>query len=132
MDFPMTRSFFGRNNADYSGTLMRTDVKETDGSYELDIDLPGYQKDDIKLQLKEGYLTVSASKNTNNDEKDENGKYIRRERYSGQCSRSFFIGKSIAQEDVHAKYENGILKLSFPKEEAKKAVEEQKYIAIEG
>lgn len=131
MRFP-TEGFFGGNSGDYTRNLMRTDVREADGNYELDIDLPGYGKEDMKLQLKDGYLTVQAQRNTSNDEKDENGRYIRRERYTGQCSRSFYVGKGLRQEDVHAKYENGILKLTFPKEEAKKEVEEQKYIAIEG
>lgn len=132
MRFPTEREFFGRNNSDFAKSLMRTDIKEADGNYELDIDLPGYKKEDMKLQLKDGYLTVQAVRTSNNDEKDENGRYLRRERYTGHCSRSFYVGKSIGQEDVHAKYEDGILKLTFPKEEEKKEIEEQKYIAIEG
>ena len=106
--------------------------KRQDGHYELDVDMPGFSKEDIKVELKDGYLTISASTKKDNDEKDENGKYIRRERYMGSCSRSFQVGDSVKQEDIKAKFENGILKLSVPKEEAQPKVEENKYIAIEG
>ena len=112
-------------------TLMRTDVKETENSYELDVELPGVKKEDVKAQLKDGYLTINVSKNENNDVKDENGKYIRRERYSGSMSRSFYVGEDVQESDIRAKFEDGILKLGFPKEQPKK-VEEPKYIAIEG
>ena len=115
-----------------STTIMKTDVKETEGSYELDIDLPGYKKEDVKAELKDGYLTISAATNTNNDQKDETGKYIRRERYYGNCSRSFYVGENITQEDIKARFEDGILKIVVPKKEAKPAVEEKKYISIEG
>ena len=115
-----------------STTIMKTDVKETEGSYELDIDLPGYKKEDVKAELKDGYLTISAATNTNNGQKDENGKYIRRERYYGNCSRSFYVGENITQEDIKARFEDGILKIVVPKKEAKPAVEEKKYISIEG
>lgn len=115
----------------HSQNVMKTDVKETDNGYELDIDLPGFKKDEVSAQLEDGYLKIEAAKNVNNDEKDDNGKYIRRERYAGAMSRSFYIGEGVAQEEIHAKFEDGILKLSIPKVEAKK-VEEKKYIAIEG
>lgn len=111
--------------------VMRTDVKETDQGYEIDIDLPGFKKEDVKVQLKNGYLGIQASQNVNNDQKDDNGKYIRRERYTGSVSRSFYVGDKVKEEDIHAKFEDGILKLSLPKEEARK-VEQNKYIAIEG
>ena len=124
MDFPF------RGNG--SANLMRTDVKETDNSYELDMDMPGFDKGDIKAELKNGYLTISASSNRNNDEKDKDGKYIRRERYTGSCSRSFYVGDDVKQEDIKAKFENGILKVTVPKKEEKPAVEENKYISIEG
>ena len=116
-----------------SGTkyMMNTDVKEKENSYELDIELPGFKKEDVRAELKDGYLTVSASRNGNNDEKDEKGSYIRRERYSGSCSRSFYVGEGVRQEDIHAKFEDGVLKLKVPKEDKKK-IEEKKYIAIEG
>lgn len=130
MDFPFDREFTG--TAKRENTLMKTDVKEKDGVYELEMELPGYKKEDVTAQLKNGYLTVSASKNTSNEEKNENGSYIRRERYSGQCARSFYVGEEVKQEDIKAKFENGILILSIPKEEPKKPVEENTFIAIEG
>ena len=111
---------------------MKTDIRETDGSFELDIDMPGFNKEDLKAELKEGYLTISASTNKDNGEKDENGRYIRRERYVGSCSRSFYVGEDIKQDDIKAKFENGILKISVPKKEAQPKVEEDKHIAIEG
>jgi HSP20 family molecular chaperone IbpA len=113
-------------------SVMKTDIKENDGGFELDIDLPGYKKEDVKAQLKDGYMTISAETNQENDEKDDNGKYIRRERYSGTCSRSFYVGEDITEEDIKAKFDNGILKVFVPKKEAQPTVEENKYIAIEG
>ena len=114
--------------------LMKTDVRETEDTYELDIDLPGFKKDEVNVELKSGYLTIQAATTKNNDQKDEKtGNYIRRERYSGSCSRSFYVGKDITQEDIKAKYENGILVLAIPKKDQKKVeAEEKKYIAIEG
>ena len=112
--------------------VMRTDIKETDAGFELDIDLPGYKKEDVQAELKDGYLTISAKTNTTREEKDENGKYIRKERYSGSCSRSFYVGEQLEQEDIKARFEDGILKLMVPKKEAKPAVEENRYITIEG
>jgi len=115
-----------------AGEMMKTDVKEQDTSYELDISLPGYRKEDVKAELKDGYLTISATTSQESGEKDEkSGRYIRRERYTGSCSRSFFVGEEITEEDIKAKFENGVLKLSIPKKEAKPAIEEKKYIAIE-
>ena len=115
-----------------TNSLMKTDIRETDGSFELDIDMPGFNKEDLKADLKEGYLTISASTNKDDGEKDENGRYIRRERYVGSCSRSFYVGEDIKQDDIKAKFENGILKISVPKKEAQPKVEEDKHIAIEG
>ena len=109
---------------------MKTDIRETETGYELDIDLPGYTKDDVKLSLKDGYLTVSAAKTENKDEKDSEGKYIRRERYSGSMNRTFFVGNAVTAEEVHAKFEDGILKLAVPKKDPK-AVETRNFIAIE-
>lgn len=111
--------------------MMKTDVRETENGYELDIDLPGFKKDEITAQLKDGYMTISASKGLDKDEKDKEGRYIRRERYAGAMSRSFYVGEGVTEEDIHAKYEDGILKLSVPKKD-KKAVEQKKYISIEG
>ena len=119
--------FFTRNN---SVKVMNTDIQEKDDKYILDMDLPGYDKEDIKAQLKDGYLTISAQKNTSNDEKDEEGNYIRRERYCGKCSRSFYVGDSIKEEDIKASFNNGILELTFPKEVPQKE-EEMKYITID-
>ena len=112
--------------------VMRTDIKETDAGFELDIDLPGYKKEDVQAELKDGYLTISAKTNTTREEKDENGKYIRKERYSGSCSRSFYVGEDLEQQDIKAKFEDGILKVKVQKKEAKPAVEENRYITIEG
>ena len=111
---------------------MRTDVKESETGYELDIDLPGYKKENVKAELKDGYLKISAESRQDSDEKDENGKYIRRERYYGTCSRSFYVGTQVSQEEIKARFEDGILKLLIPKKEAKPMVEDKKYIAIEG
>jgi HSP20 family molecular chaperone IbpA len=124
-----------RSAARYSSpttSVMKTDIREHENGFELDIDLPGYKKEDVKAQLKDGYLTISAESKQDNDEKDEKGKFIRRERYYGTCSRSFYVGEDITEDDIKAKFENGILKISVPKKEAKPEVEENKYIAIEG
>lgn len=112
--------------------IMRTDVKESDNGYELDIDLPGCKKENVKAELKDGYLTISAETNASNDQKDDNGKYIRRERYYGTCSRNFYVGENVEQEDIKAKFEDGILKVFVPKKEARPQVEDKKYIPIEG
>ena len=112
--------------------VMRTDVKESETGYELDIDLPGYKKEDVQAQLKDGYLTITATTAKNADQKDENGKYIRRERYSGTCSRSFYVGDDIRQEDIKAKFEDGILKIGVPKKKEQPEIEENKFINIEG
>lgn len=123
-DFPMRRFA--------SDSMMRTDVKEADGKYELAMDLPGFRKEDIKASLKDGYLTISAVTDRSNDKKDENGRYIRRERYSGSCSRSFYVGESVREEDIKAKFEDGTLTVLVPKEENEPKIEEGRYIAIEG
>lgn len=134
MDDAFERNFFGGRNPLYgkhSKNLMKTDVKETETGYELDIDLPGFKKDEIRAHLEDGYLTVSAAKGVDKDEKDNEGRYIRRERYSGSMTRSFYVGNAVTEEDIKAKYEDGILSLSIPKKDPK-AVEAKKYIAIEG
>lgn len=134
MDDAFERNFFGGRNPLYgkhSKNLMKTDVKETETGYELDIDLPGFKKDEISAHLEDGYLTVSAAKGIDKDEKDNEGRYIRRERYSGSMTRSFYVGNAVTEEDIKAKYEDGILSLSIPKKDPK-AVEAKKYIAIEG
>ena len=113
-------------------SVMKTDIKESDAGYELEIDLPGYRKENVKAELKEGYLTISAESRQENSQKDDAGKYIRRERYYGTCSRSFYVGEDVTQEDIKAKFEDGILKVSVPKKEAKPVIEESRYIPIEG
>ena len=116
-----------------AGRIMKTDIKEQKDGYELMIDLPGFTKDEIKASVEDGYLTISAAKGLDKDEKEkDSGHYIRKERYAGACQRSFYVGEDIEQEDVKAEFKHGILKLFVPKKEAKKAVEENKYIAIEG
>ncbi|PWL56608.1 MAG: heat-shock protein Hsp20 [Oscillospiraceae bacterium] len=131
---PIEKTFFGERNPLYgkhARNLMKTDVRETDSSYELAIDLPGFKKEDIQAQLKNGYLTISASKGLDKDETDKEGRYIRQERYTGQCCRTFYVGDGISQEEIRAKFEDGILKLSVPKKQPK-AIESSQYISIEG
>ena len=128
------RDFFGERNPLYGKhekNLMKTDVKETDDGYEVAVDLPGFKKEEINAQLSDGYLVISASKGLNKDKKDKEGRYIRRERYSGSMSRSFYVGEGVKEEDIRAKFENGILKLMIPKA-AVKEVEQNNYISIEG
>ena len=115
----------------HAKNVMKTDIREMDDSYEVVIDLPGFKKDEIEVQLENGYLTISAAKGLDKDETDKQGKYLRQERYAGSMSRSFYVGEDITEEDIHGKFENGILKLDIPKVEAKK-VEQKKHIAIEG
>ncbi len=117
--------FFTRNES----SMMKTDIKEHDNGYELTIDMPGVKKEDIKAELNDGYLTVSAESNSSKDEKDEKGKYICRERYTGSYSRSFYVGDAVTEEDIKAKFENGTLTLEVPKKEALPE-KQNKYIAI--
>ena len=131
MDFSFPdfdEKLYGKKTA----AVMKTDVKEKDPGYEVSIDLPGFKKDEVKAELKDGYLTIYAAKNVNNDEKDKDGKYIRRERYSGNMSRSFYVGEEVTENDIHAKFENGILMLDIPKKEETKKAEEKRYVTIEG
>ena len=116
----------------HAKNLMKTDVKEKDDSFEVDIDLPGFKKDEITMHLEDGYLTVSAAKGLDKDEKDEKGTYVRHERYAGNMSRSFYVGEQITEDDIHPKYENGILSFSVPKKEGKAIEDKKRYIAIEG
>ena len=128
------REFWGRKNPLYgkhAKNMMKTDIREHDEGYELDVDLPGFKKDEISVQLDNGYLTISAAKGLDKDEQDKKGKYIRKERYAGTMQRSFYVGDAVTQEDVKAKFEDGILKPSLPKKNAK-AVEANNSIAIEG
>ena len=133
-DFPV---FKGLGDADkklygkHAAQMMKTDVHEHEDKYEVDIDLPGFKKDEITLNLEKGYLTVSASKGLDKDEKDKKGKLIRQERYAGAMQRSFYVGENLTEEDVKAKFEDGVLKLAIPKKEAPK-IPEKKTIMIEG
>ena len=115
----------------HAKNLMKTDVREMDGSYELDVDLPGFKKEDVKLDLDNGYLTISAQRNEELDEKDNEGRYIRQERATGSCARSFYVGKELEPKDISAKFENGILSLHLPKADAKKLEPKQTLIEIE-
>lgn len=110
--------------------IMKTDVQEKDGNYLIDMELPGYAKEDIQAELKDGYLIITANRNENKDEKDDKGNYIRRERFSGSCKRSFYVGNNVRQEDIKAAFKDGILRLAIPKETV--GIEEKSnYIAIE-
>ena len=132
--FDFDRDFWGRKNPLYgknAKNIMKTDIREHDTGYELDVDLPGFKKDEINIELENGYLTISAAKGLDKDEQDKKGKYIRKERYVGAMQRSFYVGDAVTEEDVKAKFEDGILKLSIPKKDAKE-VETKKTIAIEG
>ncbi len=134
MNFPFESEWFGRKNplrGKSVSEMMKTDIQEREDGYELSVDLPGFAKDEISAKLENGYLTIAASRAQNNEENDKDGKFIRRERYSGSVSRSFYVGEAVTQEDIRAKYENGILKLTVPKKEAKQ-IEQSHYIAIEG
>lgn len=122
------KKLYGR----HAHNVMKTDIKETDDGYELIVDLPGFKKDEIKVSLEDGYLTIEAAKGLDEDEQEKkSGKYIRKERYAGSCQRSFYVGEGISQDDIKASFQHGILKLFIPKE-PEKSVEEKKYVAIEG
>ena len=121
------KSFWG----DMAAADFKTDIKDTGKEYVLEADLPGFKKDEVNVELENGYLTITAAKGLDKDEKNDKGVYIRRERYSGQCARTFYVGEAVTQEDIKAKFEDGILKVTIPKVEPKK-VEDKKYIAIEG
>ena len=135
-DFGFRDNFFGGKNPLYgkhAKNIMKTDVRETDKGYELDVDLPGFKKDEVQVELKDGYLVVSAEKGLDEDEKDKkSGKYLRRERYAGSCQRSYYVGKDTTEDDIKAHFEHGMLTVTVAKKEAKPAVEEKKHIAIEG
>ena len=123
------KKLYGR----HAKNMMKTDIKELEGGYELEMDLPGFTKDEITAELKDGYLTISASKGLDKDEQEkETGMYIRRERYAGACQRSFYVAEDITEQDIKAEFKHGILKLFVPKKEAAPKVENKKYVAIEG
>lgn len=127
--FPdINKALYGKN----AKNLMNTDVQETEADYVVDIDLPGFKKEEIQMQLENGTLTVSAARSLDRDEKNDNGNYVRRERYSGSMSRSFYVGSHVTEEDIHPKYENGILSFHIPKEQPVAVEEKKHYIPIEG
>ena len=128
-DFDLFDDFFRPTFPEMRHNLMKTDISEKDGQYELNMELPGYQKEDVKLSLKDGYLLVEAEHKDDKEEKDKKGKVIRQERYFGSCSRSFYVGASVKEEDIKASFVNGELHISVPK--AKEELPETKYIAIE-
>ena len=123
----MDRRLYGRN----ANREMKTDVREKEDGYEIDMDLPGFKKDQVELTLENGYLTVTANKGFDKDEKDTKGRMIRQERYAGSMQRSFYVGDNMTEEDVKAHFEDGVLHLNLPKKDARK-VPEKKTICIEG
>lgn len=128
--FPdLEKTLYGKHGQN----LMKTDVRETENAYEMDIELPGFSKDEVKVSLENGYMTIHAEKGLEKDEKDsESGKYIRRERFAGSCERTFYVGENLTENDIRGEFKQGILKLTVPKQETRPAVETKKYIAIEG
>ena len=127
------KHFFGGRDPLYgkhAKNLMKTDVRETEDSYELDVDLPGFKKDEVTVDLQNGYLTISAAKGLDKDEQDKKGKYIRQERYAGSCTRSFYVGSGIEPEQISARFEDGILRLSVPKD-GKKLLPKSTSVSIE-
>lgn len=126
-DYPHQRRSFQPNVHE----MMKTDIKDMGSVYEMTMSLPGVKKEDVKAELKDGYLTISATTSSQNDKQDSNGTYVRRERYAGACSRSFYVGKDVNQENIKAKFEDGVLKLQLPKSH-EGTTESSNYIAIEG
>lgn len=123
------KKLYGRHGQN----LMKTDIKEMEDGYELEMDLPGFTKDEISASVENGYLTITAAKGVDKDEQEkETHKYIRRERYAGACQRSFYVGEYVTEADIKGEFKHGILKLHIPKKEVQPAVEEKKYISIEG
>ncbi len=132
MSDPFDFGFFGTEPTPKStAALMKTDVKETDKAYELDIDLPGFDKDNVQIELNEGYLTVNANTNSETEDKDEDGTYLRKERFVGSCRRSFYVGDDISENDISAKFDNGILKINVPKKELPKPEDTKRLISID-
>lgn len=125
----LEKKLYGRRGKN----LMKTDIRETDTGYELEMDLPGFRKDEIRASLRDGYLTISAAKGLDKDEQENtSGRYIRQERYAGACERSFYVGEDMTEDDIKGEFKHGILRLSISKKEAKPLAEEKKYISIEG
>ena len=124
----LNRKIYGRR----ASREMLTDVREHEDHYDLEIDLPGFKKEDLTIELNNGYLTVTANKGHDQEEKNKEGKIIRQERYSGTLSRSFYVGEEITNEEIKAKYEGGVLTVSLPKKDQTKQIENKSQILIEG
>ncbi|MCR5403661.1 MAG: Hsp20/alpha crystallin family protein [Butyrivibrio sp.] len=124
----MEKKLYGRK----ASRMMKTDIREKDDNYEVAIDLPGFKKEEIEVELNEGYITISASKGLDKDANDKKGRLIRQERYAGAMQRSFYVGENIEKEDVEATYRHGVLTLTIPKKAAEKKIPEKNLIAIEG
>ena len=128
MENKAEKKLYGR----HAKNLMKTDIKEKENGYEVIVDLPGFKKDEVKVSLDNGYLSIAAAKGLDEDEQEKDtGKYIRRERYAGSCERSFYVGENITEEDIKGEFKHGILKLFVPKKEAKPVSNDPKYITIE-
>ena len=126
-DFP---SFSGMGAS--GNSLMKSDIKDSGDKFEIEVDLPGFKKDDVKLQLKDGVLSIEASTENSTEEKNEEGKYLKRERFYGTCTRNFYVGDAVSQDDIKAKFDNGVLAITVPKIEKKPQIEENYFIQIEG
>ena len=134
-DFMMPSMFGNKNDPLYgkhAKNVMKTDIKETEKAYEFDIDLPGFKKENVHAELQDGYLTIQASTESETEEKSENGTYLRKERFTGSCRRSFYVGEEISEDDIRAKFEDGILRIVVPKKELPAPEDAKKLISIEG
>ena len=134
MDEFFDRDFFGERNplfGKHARNLMKTDIHENDKEYELSVELPGFKKEEISLDVKDGYLTISAQKGLDKDEEDKKGRVLRQERYSGVCTRSFYVGDDVSEDDISAKFENGILSINVPKKELPKPEDRKRLISID-
>ncbi|SDA37566.1 Molecular chaperone IbpA, HSP20 family [Butyrivibrio sp. INlla18] len=128
MEHDMERKLYGRK----ASRMMKTDIREKDDNYEISVDLPGFKKEDITVELDNGYITINASKNLDKDENNKKGKLLRQERYAGSMTRSFYVGENVEKEDVDANYRHGVLNLTIPKKAIEKKIPEKNLIAIEG
>ncbi len=129
---PFEAFFDGPASSTQTSSLMRTDIKEKNGGFQMTIDLPGFKKEDVQAELKEGYLTITAQTKTETEDKDEKGTFIRKERFSGKCSRTFYVGDEVEESDIKARFENGTLLIDIPKKQEQPKLEEKRTIAIEG
>ena len=131
-EFDLFNDFFGGDDffTRRESAIMKTDIKEKKDSYVIEMDLPGYEKENINLELKDGYLNISA-KVEKEDKNDENEKFVHKERFYGHCARSFYVGEQITEEDIKAEFKNGTLRVSVPKKEERKELPEAKHIQIQ-